>query len=179
MSQSHSISKLLVLIAPIALITGCGGIPQEYRGEFVSQDTNDQIHLSARSGLWISSDGSKKKFRVKNSSIENLKAGNPGLYFSDHARKNQYYEIFWIAAVPGTQPQEQAGLFWYDAHILHTLARVSQGQTVDEIPFKKCLDGIVLIDLLSGEWQAGCPENAPILLFKRTRVATTSSQVLE
>ncbi len=162
-------SRVLLAVGIVAITgTACGVVPKGYRGDYVESESGLRIELSARSGKIISSDGSSQKLKASDVSVEDLKNGKPGIYFSDEMRKDRYLEIFWIQPTAGTS-QGQAGLFWYEAQIMQTLVNASVSSSVAEITFKKCSNGRVMIDLPSQTWQAGCPEDAPVLLFKRIR----------
>ncbi|MGE0616750.1 MAG: hypothetical protein AB7P04_14050 [Bacteriovoracia bacterium] len=153
------ITRLSVL-ALMALASACGKIPSAYQGSFRDAASGTQLTLQSGSGTLTFADGRILTAKAADLQVNALLKAQAGIFVTvpDASEKN-HLDIFWVSPDANSK-REEGGLVWFRAEVLYAAADSKQKTPVEGIPMFHCLEGTVLIDSVTGNWEIGCPAKA-------------------
>ena len=166
MFKRNTLIETLSLAAAALLVSACGVIPKEYRGEYVDAATGTSLKLTRGKGVLLTADGRELKVKADEIDFERVASGKPGLLVDSNPVEGNLLEVFWVIPDLTTQ-QEGAGLVWFDAEVLYTQFDTTAKDKVPGFPMFHCRTGAVMLDTLTKRWQIGCPAGPALYQLNR------------
>ena len=145
-----------LIAATLLILTSCGVIPESYRGDFEDASAGIKVTLEANKGKMQFSDGQILESDASDLTFEQLLAGKAGIYVSKNPTNENLLDVFWIRPNLASR-QESAGLVWYQSEVLYGLMDASRKDPVISVALVHCVDGGVMLDGPTQNWQVGCP----------------------
>ncbi len=149
-------------------VSACGKIPSAYQGDFVDSATGTRLELSGGSGTLTFPGGRKLEAGSIDLKWDALLEGKPGIYISKaKGADERWLDLYWVNADLSSK-REEAGLIWYTAEVLYTMADTKAKDKVATIPMFHCMQGTVMLDSVQKLWQVGCPAGATRYAMQRS-----------
>ncbi len=153
--------KFIFAILTVNMLISCAGnIPNKYQGSFEDKKNGLTLKFTMSSGTLEF----KEIDRIISSSsvalsFKKLQIGAPGIYINHNAQNKKIIEVYWIFPDLETIGQEH-DLVWYDAEVIHgVFDNTIVGSEALVIELAHCKKGSVMLDLITENWQVGCPES--------------------
>ncbi len=165
--KMFKISNLL-LVACLALLSACGGIPSAYQGEFRDDALGANLKLSGSEGTFSEATGVLVKTPAMALAFEALQKGKPGIYLRKNPMREDLIDIYWIQP-RFTEKQEAGGLLWYPTDVYYTLVSTAQEDKVNELRMIYSRNALVTLEPSTKSWQVGWAANPTEFKFRRTK----------
>ena len=150
--------RIVLLFGLVFLGNACGSIPKAYQGYYKDVQSSATLELKGGEGTFVDESGQQMKSKAFALKYKDLDKGKAGIYVNKNVDNDKILEIYWLS--PNTNSrQEEAGLIWYDADIIHTFfdARIEKKEEVTAVELVRCSAGRVMLDPEKERWQVGCP----------------------
>lgn len=158
--------KVILFFILTLSIVGCGnGIPKNYRGTFADPATDTTLVLNKKSGSFVMSGVSQWSGSMSTLSIEDLTQGEEGIFYATESTSGSFADVFWVR--PSSEVRNENGFLWRESEVLYTSLDLNRRTPAESLHTLYCEDGEILVDLISQNWQIGCPPTAKTLILQR------------
>lgn len=164
MNKSMKLNLLGVLLA--VALSACGKIPDAYQGTFTDKATATQLVLGSTEGS-LKIGAREIKGTASDVQYDALVESKAGIYIRPSQSNANIVEVFWLQQRKETRKQE-ADFVWEESEVLYTRMDTKASGKVQQFKMIHCVNGLIMIDLVTKTWEGGCPSGTTEYDFVRT-----------